>query len=870
MTTDVKDPVVWYEKAKKIKSAERDSALGLTSPAWPPSDPPPGWEIEMLPAGPGEIETGYMWRTIVNRPDEDEVPSADGDEVPSADAATPTEEGRVAIPLRESVLRFPSAPIRGVQRLHDYHSNPPPSETMHTYRILTASPRPSRISRIFLFHNGLNELDRMGLYYRLASQIIASHAGDENADETGVACILRPFPGHLTRATFSRFAEEPLQRYLWDGSNLFCQFLRYMTETQWFLSALVRHSSYRSPSGAELLREKVVTAGSRLDASDLGTTMHNIWSELHLASDAVMKDLPKRRSQPPRSEGPEPGLNVFKDAITTLRSALSLQKWKELGGELLNHGRDEEPSLHVVGYSLGGFAAQSAFMSWPYVISSCSTLLSGGALRELSPTAFAHPEEWQTVLRSLRYELDEGMLNGSYRADANRIAGLDRELFHYFQRTFYEVFEQQYRGSYESRVETFRQRMLFVVGGNDAIVRPDSVLDSAPAGGMNLLEIGGLSHFIGTDARDTEEKRQRAFWLPEVGNLIGRFSADVAEQHAVERADTWLSADLEVEEKHGGEPVAMEESDRKMVRRLSNYERLELPGDGGLSSKHFAACLNDLLARQRASNGSGEKSEAGLLMVVRNEIPTVMLPARAVQRRARALCHDDEQTVKYCREIAARSRALVDDGKQTIMVLPWNAKEILEDLDASHRFPSQSETAVGQIAREITIPEIWDGFEKKLNEFGEDSVLIFDGREELIPRAGNPEVALKLINSLPATSDKVYVPSLPDCWLWVAPQFLELQDQGKLAIEGRELFIAAVNRYMNDKEGLTDQLQRDNVRVLTVSRARYNPRFRGKLVLNLGAVQQILLHVGLCVASAHKYPEFKLSNPEPGVAAERS
>lgn len=862
MTTEAGDPVVWYEEAKEIKPAERDSALGLDSLTWPHAHTPPGWQIETLPANAGNAETGYLWRTIKNRPKRAKKERPEG--ASGANSARSPEEGRVAIPLRESLLRFPSAPIRGVQRLQEYHSNPPPSGAMHTYRILTANPRPAKISRIFLFHNGLNELDRMGLYYQLASQIIASHAGKRNT-ETGVACILRPFPGHLTRATFSEFAEEPLHRYLWDGSNLFCQFLRYMTETQWFLSALVRRSSYRSPSGVELLRERVRTPDSRLHQDDLGETMQEVWKDLHLASDHVIKKLKKRTSQPARLEAPEPSPEIFQDAIGALRGALSLEKWGELDGELLDRGRGEEPSLHVVGYSLGGFAAQSVFMSWPYVISSCSTLLSGGALRELAPTAFAHPEEWQTVLRSLRYELDDGMLKGNYRAGPEKIAGLDRELFHYFQRTFYEVFEQQSRGSYESRVETFRQRMLFVVGGNDAIVRPHSVLDSAPAGGMNLIEIGGLSHFIGTDARGTEEKRQRAFWLPEVGKLIGRFSADIAERHAVEREDTWLNASLEVEDKHSGDPIAMEESDRKIVRRLSNYERLEFPGDGGLSSKHFAACLNDILARQRAPASKDDKSEAGLLLILRNEIPTVLLPPRAVQRRARALYHNDELIVKYCREIAARARALVSGTKQTIMVLPWNTHEILEDLDALHRFPSQSETAVGQIAREITIPETWTGFEDNLKNLDKGSVLIFDGREELVPRTGNPQAAQELIESEQCDGNPhVHVPSLPDCWLWMAPEFFELQGWGKHTIEmGRELFISAVHSYMNDKDGLTDRLQRDKIRVLTVSRARYNPRFRGKLVLNVGAVQHILLHVGLCVASAYKYPEFNLREPEP-------
>ena len=116
-------------------------------------------------------------------------------------------------PIKESILRFPSAPIHGLHRLHEYHVNIGKSESFHTYRVLTSAKRrrTERVRRIFLMHNGLNEAESMGLYYRLASHLIQQ---DESG---GTACILRPFPGHLTRSRFAGFAETPLDHYLWDG-----------------------------------------------------------------------------------------------------------------------------------------------------------------------------------------------------------------------------------------------------------------------------------------------------------------------------------------------------------------------------------------------------------------------------------------------------------------------------------------------------------------------------------------------------------------------------------------------------------------------------------------------------------------------------
>jgi hypothetical protein len=835
-------------EAKTITPAERDSQLQLAAAAWPVKRCP-GWTLD----SDGE----YMHRQIESCACKKECPRPDEHQ-----------DKALATPLQELVLRFPSAPIRGIQRLNEYHNNPLAPEALHTYRVLIAGDRPpKKISRIYVFHNGLNELDKMGLYYQLASQIIAAHekeraSKDERAAredkaardrdtarddgttcEEGVACVLRPFPGHLTRAAYAQFAEEPLHRYLWDGSHLFCQFLRYMIETQWFLSSVVKRSRYRSPSGAELLLEGEEPAGSRLETEGLAEEMEKQWEALHVASG-------NRSDHGERT----PGRALFRRSIASLRDVLRLEEWPKLGGELTNGGYDEEPSLHMVGYSLGGFTAQSVFMSWPFVVSSCSTLLSGGALRELSPTAFAHCEEWQTVLHSLRYELDEGMLDRRYKANAKKVAGLDRELFHHCQRTFYEVFEQEYRGSYESRVEAFRQRMLFVVGGNDPIVRPDSVLDSAPAGGMNVLEIGGLGHFLDKGPRDHDERQPQEFWLPEVGALIGRFSADAAKRHSEVREDVWLDHSLEVKKAPDSSPANIG------VQRMSDRERLDLAGDGALVSRQFGVLLNDLVARQVS-----ERRERGVLLVLRNEIPTLLLPPRAIQRRGRALYHHDEGIVEYCREVQARSEEF-EKMCQTILVLPWNARKIMERLDPPHRFPSQSETAVGQIADEIMVEETWNQCQKTLkdlNNKSRGSVRIYDGRSALDVERLRENARRLLHFQQKKDGGVLHVPSLPDCWLWLDANFLGFGDHEDISVkQALDAVAKKALRYQTDKQELAAQLREERVRAVTVSRARYNPRFRGRLVVNPRAVQQVLLHAGICLAASCEYRSFDLDTEE--------
>jgi pimeloyl-ACP methyl ester carboxylesterase len=823
-----------YEDALKIMPGERDQDLALNTARWPdPETIPDGW-----------TQGSSCLHRVINRGPSD----ADRTDRP------------LAVSLKESILRFPSAPIHGVHRLHQYHNNLEVSQSLHTYRILTSLEPAETITRIFLFHNGLNELDRMGLYYQLASHLIEM--------DNGVACILRPFPGHLSRAPFADFPENPLHRYLWDGSHLFRQFLRYMTETQWFLSALVKRSRYRCLSGTTLLAAGDQIAGSRLEPDILKDAMMTAWGQLHGASERALKAIKNREPHAPEVVTILPDESIFRDAVTSLRDVLNLDAYDDLDSEL---GVDDtEPSLHVIGYSLGGFAAQSVFMSWPFVIKSCSTLLSGGALRELSPTAFASPEEWQTVLHSLRYELDDGMLGRRYGLDDSKPAGLDRDLFLYFQRTFYEVFQQEYRGSFKSRLAAFRQRMLFVVGGDDPIVRPQSVLDSGPPGGINLLEIGGLGHFLGARPKDSEEEQQRKFWLPEIGRLIDRFSVEATSRHTAEQPEIWLNRNLEVNGYNssgddGDGPTSPE------VQRLSERDVLDVTESGALPSKLFELSLEDLLARQRDIQGS-------LLMISRNEIPTVLLDVKAVQRRARAIYHDDFNIVQYCHGIKTRWRALDKNPKRTRLIMPWNAKSICEGLDPEHGFPSQSETAVGHMPDEMTPATIWSSFKLTCNDINSaapGSIVIFDGRQPLDLYQGMPVRAKELIQErqLAGGDDNLWVPSLPDCWIWVSPKFLGVEPSlaNTLTIpETNEFFIAAVNKLHLAGEAsrrrLAEHLHNDEIRVITVSRARYNPRFRGRLVIDSHAVKPILLHVALCLATSYQYDDFDLDTSTASVA----
>jgi hypothetical protein len=810
-------PAVACERAEYIAVGERDRALGIDGAAWP-ENPPRRWASE----------DGVLRRHI--RKDKGRNPA-------------------MPVAMEETMLRFPSAPIHGLQRLHEHHMKVGDSEVFHTMRVLrSAEPkvREKRISRIFLMHCGLNELRRMGLYYRLSARLIKQ--------ESTTACIIRPFPGHLTRYPFQSFAETPLDNYLWDGSHLFRQFLRFMAETQWLLSAIVRRSSFPCASGANLLAEEDEPEGSRLSAERLAADMFTDLKSLHDASwrtaEAESED-EEQTDRPDMAEPPEEAQIL--DSILALRAALDLGRFEERGADPPpRSGRDPEPKLHVLGYSLGGFTAQSVFMSWPFLIASCSTLLAGGALRELAPIGFTDPEEWQTVLHSLRYELDDRMMSRHVGIGPATVAGMDHDLFTYFKRTFYEVFQQEYRGSIQSRYRAFRDRMLFIVGGDDPVVRPENVLQSGPKGGLNLLEIGGLTHFIDEDSDDPSNHHQRTFWIPEMATFIHRFANNAGKEEDEHRPCTWFDADLahpllprDEWQKVYLKSAAPKASD-PLVLPLSPTEEVAIGPEGELDEQMFERCLDDLLHRVRYQKD-------GMLFALRNEVPGLMLPAAAVRETAAALYHDDLQIARYCHGIAARRQVLEEAIERTCVVLPWNAGSIMRHLDLQRAYPSQAESAGGQVRKrgedEATWKESLDYcYELVAKKKNRPSIRLYDGNRASAVRNGDHRKVIAHGKKF-MREDFVAVPSLADCWVWISSAKVAATPGGEVDAERGIDGLLSLLRDIGGQDADTLGAIREGwVRIVDVSRARYNPRFRGRLVVDGKAARKRLLHAALCLA----------------------
>lgn len=744
--------------------------------------------------------------------------------------------------VEEHIIPFPSAPIYGINRRRDYGYTLPERPNLHTVRLMRR-PGEQPIKHLFILHNGLNEADNLRFYYRLADWIFSEYA--TNGEAGTAACMIVPFGGHLMHAPFhGPFSQTPLSRYLGDSGELFRQFLRYMVQMRWLLSAV---ASIDEPSwrvGWNIIEE------ARLDP--LLEDLHTEWKTLADASCTLLRDLGDaetraelderrvtakeiaEREQPTRARliGLEVTLDHVRAAVQVLRSVLQ-------GGP-----RATRPRLrtHVVGYSLGGFLAQSVFFAWPQHVSSCTTICSGGAISAISPTAFAHREEWQAVLHSLRAELEDAMLNGrlSRGPQERTVAGMPAPQFGYFKRVFDQVFLQEDQGSYRQRLSEYSARMLFMSGGEDPIVKPQEVLDASPSEGINMLSVANLTHFLAVEPRGDrpQERAQREFWLPEVGRLIAR---------AAMRAEELADDELDTAEQALGTPRARARAraQSRGRRRRSRRGPKERPRTSELSSTDFDDALDwllDIVSERR-----------GWLIVSRNTLPAALLSSQRFSEWGKALHHHDARVQRYARALRNRSAALRKRQRRVILLVPDKLEQwFVED---SALFDPQSDTPHGRFMERRDRRTLWRGFEKP---WGAHMRELNPGRlNESLEGSGleDPDLIAALTRWQQVDGAHLHITHLPDVWISFDGSNYPATPTSQRLFE--ESFIAWVASLVGelkpgrtspgpevDEKSYAERLEADlregRIRVVQVSDAEFNPRYRGRIETSRGSVTRLL------------------------------
>jgi hypothetical protein len=770
------------------------------------------------------------------------------------------------------MVRFPNAPIYGLHQRPARQPEITGRSNFHTFRVL-ANPeerfdtgRPKRkIENVYILHNGLNETRDFDLHYQLAGQLLKQ-------THTPSLCIIRPFPGHLTRYPYSdQFAEKPLDTYLLDSGDLFRQFIRFMLETRWLLSMLVPRGTYRVITGG-----KLVECDDWTDSGELAGKIHSEWNAMDEASPE------DRRRARKEGEGNDVSKATIQQTIEVLRERLL--DWSPVETNQLPQERgDEPPAVHMVGYSLGGFLAQSAFFAWPYAISGSVTLFGGGELRKLSPTAFAQPEEWQSVLHSLRYELDRAMTEGSQRPEGDAVQGIDQADFEYFRRVFYEVFLQYYQGSYRTRLAEFIQRMLFVTGGHDPIVRPGNVLDAGPAEGVNLINIAGMSHFP-TKPKERVQTHQRDFWLKQLGRIVPDFGehANRGRLDALNRS--WLDPTGTTLD-----PGALKayEQYEKELDEIGEPPSVSWVSSGSpLSDRWFGKEIERICSQIRGD-------AKGWVLVSRNEIPPVFQTEAVMKAYAAGLHHSEDLAADEF-WLACKRREALEDGRPrvTLMITKFAyANGFQQQQAATSLYPSRSETP--------GVPRLGQDQLESAKKYFDDTWMQSDPSavRQLSTGEFRPEqlgglgtIVSHLLDLSPENPrTRISVRFLPDVWVGLSSELLgQLFEEGgdhEDSADARQDIETAIVEWSHDiavekvaerewfreherdeeigkpdldtpaGDLLAEALKKRWLTIVEFSRAGLNPRYRGLRVTNRRRAGDILIHWALAYEASRAEPD---------------
>jgi pimeloyl-ACP methyl ester carboxylesterase len=726
--------------------------------------------------------------------------------------------------LLDHIVRFPSAPIYGINRKHDYSYEFAQRPNMHTLRVLMR-PGNEPVERLFILHNGLNEADDLRFYYRLADWIFTENPSGGHRGKA--ACVIVPFAGHLMHAPFhGPFSQTPLSRYLGDAGELFRQFLRYMVQMRWLLSVVANPGVEQWRVGGGIVSAET--------PDKLPDALGEEWEQLFEASWKLLSKQPqtKTKRNQSREKAEMVGIPVESEDLRSIVAVLRAVLGRDLAA------KSGALPTHVIGYSLGGFLAQSVFFAWPQFVSSCTTICSGGAIAALSPTAFAHKEEWQAVLHALHGELEDAMLVGRLsRTKKNTVAGLPVGQFGYFKRVFDQVFLQEDRGSYGERLSEYSSRMLFVSGGEDPIVKPQNVLDASPREGINMLSVANLTHFLGLDPRGADREQevaQREFWLPEVGRLITR---------AAIRSEQLVAHELEVATGHRSGPL------KKLGKRKRPTARPRSPEE--LSGPRFETAVDWAL--------EAVEEQRGWLIISRNALPTALLDPACFTMWGKALHHHDASVQRYAMGLRRRAEALERCRDRVTLLLPSR----LEDwfVSGSPLFDPQSDTPSGRFMELRDRQQLLDDFMVRwagcIREFTAGPI-----NERLDGSGLDNSLLISALSTWQGVeASELIVTHLPDVWIGVPgrgkhPLSLAQSTSREEAEQDVLRWVARLVAHMptpserqngqpnqpKDSVGASLQadLDRERLRIVHVSDAELNPRYRGRSETSRGAAARLL------------------------------
>jgi len=787
-----------FERAHRILESERDLNLCLDGARWPRKESAPrGWEAQE--------DTLYRFLDL--------SPAIDNPEVL----------------LIENIIRFPTARLVTPYMYRTPGSLPDEqvSGTFHSCRLIRrANSDSKRTSAIYVLLHGWNEITSLSLYYRLAIELLKQ--------DPDAVCVIRPFRRHLTRDRFgSPFTTAPLDHYLNYPAELFSDFLAYSVETQWFLRAI--SPSGVIPTGYEELSG---TRRLRLTPVQISNEVVRDW----LALSQAAKRSSTSQTALPLAEPISP-LGARR-SIKYLRSVLGLSDTK---GEAHTNASGADIPVHMVGYSLGGYLAQTSLFSWPGLVTTSTVLTSGGFAPDSSWSSM-HEDKWRALLASLAEDLETAFMSGIFEATQNddRIAGLDAATYRMLRTLFREVFSTAPGDESLRRISLFISRLLFVVTTEDPIVRSNSPISTVPAG-VNMIELTQLGHFLSGPAQSPHQAAQRDFWLPEVARVIASFSHEAAK---VRRLDLLVNTRQEF--------VAAKP---RSTGGPSRTKKLPRPGsDGTLAQDDLEVAIDVLL--DRAANGEG------FLFVCGNAVPPEFLYGPVVTTEMGLRYAPSDSVIAYGNSIQRRRELIRNSGANIVLTVARQSPRVLNEMPLVGRADQRSERT-DDTSDGATIDGKGLDREDQLREMARlhasdpkayTRILVFDpGEKSAELDAHEPELSEAARRFLRIERDgELWITTLPEAWIWVTHAALNLgrragNDRATAAF-ARELGPKALDRsyesFGSSAERLEDLFETEQLAVLRFANVSQSYRRHGFISEERSGGRYVIGHAALGIASS--------------------
>jgi hypothetical protein len=357
---------------------------------------------------------------------------------------------------------------------------------------------------------------------------------------------------------------------------------------------------------------------------------------------------------------------------------------------------------------------------------------------------------------------------------------------------------------------------------------------------LNVMEISDLSHFVGAAARTSREEAQRRFWLPRVAATVEEFA---------QRAETLLAESLHSRwlDRSFSFPVA------------DQPDEPDLEGAGVGASDAGSALPSPVFEKTLDSLVYSLQEGGGFLFVLRNQLPAAVLPPSLVRKRAGYLHHSDDRITRYALGVRNRRAALEQEHtrERLVMIVPYTWQDdLLEELSGVHA--DQSETPGSQLPDVLTPVEAVQGVRRTLRALGARA---FRGERRTTRLPVDRQFKEMFHVGRP------WLNTLPDCWIYFSrdcataaaghtnPSLRELLDHfgtwlGSQMEQHHSLEHEARNHpefAVRSRSNFEELLRRGDLRIVKVSGAKYNPRYRGSEVTAPRDALKVLMHLDLAL-----------------------